>query len=547
MANKSKSEQMTTLKNVDELCLRHLFVMVLEKYKTGLFGKNQPTFVREYLCDLFQSVFGTIDDSPGTKAGNILDKEIDEHNGPSEINYSDFCDQVLGKTKPGREKDFFALYQQSAHLERKLATKKDELQRNLEKVRSGIGQSFIQILSEKAPWLKKSMDGLQPIPLLEADFYKLLTVATVISLNRNTYTKLEKTNDQVDQLCYHFLFTNIEPEVLPDYSLKMIFDGILEEADRMVVLEPSGEKFRRRGNLTDLDRLRILLSGIPDEYSLLPSDESEECASASQILTNGSDTRIIHNLSGFFGHYSTGIHLDGLWQELSQSIENHMVSFERIRFYSRKTSDDAILKMFPSRYIEDKQRCIDNFVESLQYSVSEWTSDIFEIFLYGHQVEEIITPEKIIDCITAFVLIAVCCLKTKSGGPDNAIPKKREAFKKALIQKIKKVFFPDCHVVVDEMVTVKQEVRDLNVAQLSQEELSRLWVASIELRAQLHILEREIENQLRYLKLHDPERKLLDNLDSTNINANTKFEETDRDTAKSKLLTPDPNSPKGGK
>lgn len=186
-------------------------------------------------------------------------------------------------------------------------------------------------------------------------------------------------------------------------------------------------------------------------------------------------------------------------------------------------------------------------MESLQYSVSEWTSDIFEIFLYGHQVEEIITPEKIIDCITAFVLIAVCCLKTKSGGPDNAIPKKREAFKKALIQKIKKVFFPDCHVVVDEMVTVKQEVRDLNVAQLSQEELSRLWVASIELRAQLHILEREIENQLRYLKLHDPERKLLDNLDSTNINANTKFEETDRDTAKSKLLTPDPNSPKGGK
>ena len=542
-------ENKELLTEQEPLSLKHLFEMVfknktlVEWYNPLTKRPSGPRFLKWLLMQDVLDMMGEPHD------GNLYlalrrttNEEAHRKNGLTDAFYDEFRKSFFVNSEQEEGvSEFEYLNKQYDHLQTKLDNG-DRKTKVLHGLQVPAKKSYLVLMAQKAPWLATSgVESLKSVAV--EDVCRLLTVAVIISLNRETDTAEAPSVDDLNKLCLKFLYH--KQEALPDFSLKNIFDGIFGDNRRGAVPRqtPNAKPvLKYKEDLTDLDRLRIMLSGIQDGYSLIPTDESGTCASATQILENTSDEREINKLCGFFGHYSQPDNLTKLWGSLSKAIEQHMVAFEQVRINDREEDED-ILRIIASVSPEESAKCLSGLVKSLKKSASKWPCETFSIFLSGHCLDEMTARGKNADCITAFVLIAVCCLKTKPGGPNDAIPKKREDFKKALIQKIKEVFFLDYQTVVHAVQASTKQAESMDLLHASQEVREAICDSVVDMvRA---CLKANMEMQLLQ-KINDKCRDWLTDDTASKINANTKIEEPGKDKPKT-LGLGDPNSPKGGK
>ena len=409
-----------------------------------------------------------------------------------------------------------------------------------------IGKDYLEVLHQKAQWLAPS--GVASLrSRAEEDVCRLLTVAVIISLNDKTAMGKETTDDDLDKLCREFL--DDKPEALPDFSLKEILDTLLKGRNLGVVPTAGPEKFipKEMAQVSEMDCLRILLSGIPDLYTIIPQggapeDADEPYANAKQILENGAIQHKINNLKGFYARYADKQHLDDLWIDASISLKNSLCAFEQMyRSVDNGMRIADALEQISRGEFRNFGDMKERFVNMLLQC--SWVETIAPAFWSGHDVKVTIAQADVFDCITAFVLIAVCCMKTKLGDANDAVPEERERFKGALIQKIKAVFFPDYQTANHAAQASVEQVVSLDWSLASLEDQEALCDLIVKLIRTC--IKANMGMQL-FKKFFDKCRDLLTEDTASKINANMKFEEVDRKQATSKRLTPDPNSPKGG-
>lgn len=540
------------------LVLEHLYEMVFKDVGwESRGGKSKPEFVKWVLMPIVMQWMGYAPKSTeptNAKLTSALKQTTNEesgaNNGLTEVFYTTFHDNVCvdTKTREGVHR-FHYLNQQYMHLQNKFNN--DEKRANVLnelQIKKLIEMTYLELMHKKAPWLASS--GVNRLTSVAVeDVCRLLTVAVIISLNRKSSTGDKVSKEPLDELCLEFLY--YKPETLPDFTLKEILDTLLKGRDKGAVPTPDPEKFilKDMAQVSELDCLCILLSGIPDCYTIIPQGGAPEgtdepYANAKQILENSAIQHKIKNLKGFYARYANKQHLDNLWKDISGSLKNNLCAFEQMyRSVDNGTNNAEALEQIRRGEFRSFGEMKDRFVNMLLQC--SWVEPICSTFWSGHDVKEAINQADVFDCITAFVLIAIYCLKTKLCGSDDAIPENRENFKKALIQKIKEVFFPDNQTLIQQTNNdLQQLITGLEngvIVDIPPEDLLPLLG---NMKCVLDLLR---GMWLKNRKIPAEYENLLINYLMSKIDPNTRDEEYDRDKAMLKLLELGSNSPKGGK
>ena len=303
------------------------------------------------------------------------------------------------------------------------------------KLREWYDSSYLQVFNEMSPWLFQ--DHSDVLEVFDAErTYKLLTVAIAISLNLETSTT-KVTNDPLDELCKEFLYA-APPEELPDFTLREVFDVLFSDDGVFAVKQAGDAEYSvvKRENLTEKDRLYILLPGFGEQYDLHP--DSEKAATA--LLDNKIDNKeIADRVLAFYRIFSNN--KDSVWEKLVAHLKAGLPECVRAKAVMVFTTDahkiraalrapllGAEVPQYSGPYLE--RLCNNEKWSGITYN-EFWNGAQVDISL-PEQCESEKDAEQLYQYIAACVLIALCCLKVE--GSKKA--EKRQAFKEALIHKI---------------------------------------------------------------------------------------------------------------
>ena len=292
--------------------------------------------------------------------------------------------------------------------------------------------SYMDIWAACSPWLFKERNLDDPS---EDMIYRLLTVAIFISVNLQTGSG-DKSEDELDILCEEYL-----EEQIPEFSLRTLFNTLFEDHNMFAVKQ--GERYVPvdRNSLTDLDRMKILLPSNTFKHDFVSKNKED----AQRLLDNQIDQTTTQSILGFFECYGANA-----WSHLVSHIRE---TFIRCQFVSdmrhngirnKQQIENALSEISDKDYIQFAEVFRNRLYDEDGNNVC-WVSEVCDSFWGGVRAASSLPLEakdefgaqKLFDCIAAYILIAVYCLKMEG----NAVPEKRRKFRRKLEVQIRDVFF----------------------------------------------------------------------------------------------------------
>ena len=417
------------------LTLMHLYMMVFKKH---LNTNSQKDFTDNVLSDYITN--GIDFETYGNAASNLLRKITGQ---VKQSQYVEIRDRL-------RKPNMVAFDDQTRVLRELTDSNSDDLWGAMKITYPEINNmSYLDVFKNYSPWLFKERNLDNPN---EYKIYKLLTVAIFISVNLQT-SSTDTTEDELDHLCEKFL-----EEELPDFSLRTLFDTLFANHSMFAIMQDDRYIALNSGSLTDLDRVNILLPNNVLRHSIIPGDNEY----AQRLLDNQIDKETANRVLGFFECYSSNV-----WALLVSHIRK---TFIRCQFAASMHSKGKKNKQIELALSEMSEQDHMDLAEVFRNRLDDedgnhvcWISNVCDSFWGGVKAESSLPPvseteefdaQKLFECIAAYLLIALYCLKMDG----NAVPLKRRRFRKKLEALISEVFFDNNHGSM-ELVVEKKEQR----------------------------------------------------------------------------------------
>lgn len=329
--------------------------------------------------------------------------------------------------------------------------------------------SYMDVWKICSPWLFKERNLDDPS---EDMIYRLLTAAIFISVNQQTSSDDEQ-KDELDILCERYL-----DEELPEFSLRTLFDTLFSDHRMFAVKQGDHYVAVDSGSLTDLDRVKILFPNNNLQHSFTPEEKEDAQKAkkdAQRLLDNQIDQETTRQVLGFFECYGANA-----WSLL---VSHLLETFVRCQFVSdmrhngiknKQKIEDALSEMSYKDYIKFAE-VFRNRLDDEDGNNVCWISDVCDSFWGGVRAASSLPLEakdefgaqKLFDCIAAYILIAVYCLKMEG----DAVPEKRRRFRRKLEAQIRDVFFGTNQGSAELLREKDQKIqeKDREIAQLKQD------------------------------------------------------------------------------